>query len=191
MSSHDSHIYTLHERPKLVESTSSHGPNFVSLIITVPKVSAPLVCHCRTCGRSGGGSSINYVLPEADVTFKDPHSSLKAYEDTNTVSGNRIQKPTTRLQHHIFRADASGSNNSSGAAAAYKTPASGDKWLDGGYAISDLCDGKWVELPELFAIGAVLRIALSRIGKRVVGCGEEHVVSVISGSMVAKGLLCA
>ncbi|KAE8387149.1 hypothetical protein BDV23DRAFT_131228 [Aspergillus alliaceus] len=92
MFSHDSHIYTLHERPKLIESTSSHGSNFVSLIITVPRVSAPLVCHCRNCGRSGGGSSINYVLPEADVTIKDPHSSLKAYEDTNTVSGNRIQR---------------------------------------------------------------------------------------------------
>ncbi|OGM49329.1 hypothetical protein ABOM_003554, partial [Aspergillus bombycis] len=37
------------------------------------------------------GSSINYVLRNEEVTIQDPQSSLKVYEDTNTVSGNHIQ----------------------------------------------------------------------------------------------------
>ncbi|QRD90640.1 Mss4-like protein [Aspergillus flavus] len=51
-----------------------------------------LVCHCHNCSRSGGGSSINYVLHKEEVTIQDPQSSLKVYEDSNTVSGNHIQR---------------------------------------------------------------------------------------------------
>ncbi|KAE8379750.1 Mss4-like protein [Aspergillus bertholletiae] len=51
-----------------------------------------LVCHCRNCSRSGGGSSINYILPMGEVTIQDPHTSLKVYEDANTDSGNHIQR---------------------------------------------------------------------------------------------------
>ncbi|KAB8252417.1 Mss4-like protein [Aspergillus flavus] len=43
-----------------------------------------LVCHCHNCSRSGGGSSINYVLHKEEVTIQDPQSSLKVYEDSNT-----------------------------------------------------------------------------------------------------------
>ncbi|KAE8405465.1 Mss4-like protein [Aspergillus pseudonomiae] len=51
-----------------------------------------LVCHCRNCSRSGGGSSINYVLHKEEIAIQDPQSSLKVYVDTNTVSGNHIQR---------------------------------------------------------------------------------------------------
>ncbi|KAE8154214.1 Mss4-like protein [Aspergillus avenaceus] len=53
---------------------------------------ASLVCHCRNCGRSGGGASINYVLDEQEVVVVDDGARLKSFEDTNTKSGNRIQR---------------------------------------------------------------------------------------------------
>ncbi|GAB1192936.1 hypothetical protein APSETT444_002137 [Aspergillus pseudonomiae] len=38
------------------------------------------------------GSSINYVLHKEEIAIQDPQSSLKVYVDTNTVSGNHIQR---------------------------------------------------------------------------------------------------
>ncbi|PWY80801.1 hypothetical protein BO94DRAFT_520745 [Aspergillus sclerotioniger CBS 115572] len=49
-----------------------------------------LRCHCRNCARSGGGSSLNYVLDSDEVTLSDPHSLLKSFDDTDTLSGNVV-----------------------------------------------------------------------------------------------------
>ncbi|PYI02736.1 hypothetical protein BO78DRAFT_453304 [Aspergillus sclerotiicarbonarius CBS 121057] len=49
-----------------------------------------LRCHCRNCARSGGGSSINYVLDESEVTITDHQSVLKTFNDTDTLSGNVV-----------------------------------------------------------------------------------------------------
>ncbi|RAH67552.1 GFA family protein [Aspergillus aculeatinus CBS 121060] len=48
-----------------------------------------LRCFCRNCGRTGGGSSINYVLDEADVKFLAT-STLTDFEDSQTESGNTV-----------------------------------------------------------------------------------------------------
>ncbi|KAL2858335.1 Mss4-like protein [Aspergillus pseudodeflectus] len=50
-----------------------------------------LRCYCRNCGRSGGGASINYVVDEPDVTLQN-NGALKTFEDTQTVSGNRVAR---------------------------------------------------------------------------------------------------
>ena len=66
-------------------------------------------CYSRNCARSGGGilypslqrsryinltitleSSINYVLDSDDVILTDPHSLLKSFDDTDTLSGNVV-----------------------------------------------------------------------------------------------------
>ncbi|KAL4892651.1 hypothetical protein BDV59DRAFT_179393, partial [Aspergillus ambiguus] len=49
-----------------------------------------LRCHCRNCSRSGG-SSINFVIDDADVVIKDPQCFIKRFEDAQTDSGNRIE----------------------------------------------------------------------------------------------------
>ncbi|KAL4925292.1 GFA family protein [Aspergillus undulatus] len=51
-----------------------------------------LRCYCRNCGRSGGGSSINYVIDEPDCSIEDPNGSLKSFQDTQTLSGNSITR---------------------------------------------------------------------------------------------------
>ncbi|RDW93366.1 GFA family protein [Aspergillus mulundensis] len=48
-----------------------------------------LRCYCRNCARSGGGSSINYVVDEPEFKL-DGTSSLKSFEDSQTLSGNTI-----------------------------------------------------------------------------------------------------
>ncbi|KAE8354208.1 hypothetical protein BDV28DRAFT_164390 [Aspergillus coremiiformis] len=108
------------------------------------------------------------------------------YNDAIENAQQAHNLPRTKIQPHTFWVDASGCNKSSGAAVAYQM---GDEWHDRGYAISDLQDVKRVELTELFAIGAGLRLALIRIGKRVVVDGEEHAVTVFSDSMNAMGML--
>ncbi|KAL4805392.1 Mss4-like protein [Aspergillus unguis] len=50
-----------------------------------------LRCFCGNCARSGGGSSINYLIDEAEVTVNET-DCLKVYEDTQTASGNPIQR---------------------------------------------------------------------------------------------------
>ncbi|KAL3449537.1 Mss4-like protein [Aspergillus insuetus] len=50
-----------------------------------------LRCYCHNCGRSGGGASINYVVDELDVTVQN-NGALKTFEDTQTVSGNRVMR---------------------------------------------------------------------------------------------------
>lgn len=35
--------------------------------------------------------SVNYFIPEADMTLQDPDSTLKIFEDSKTASGNIIQ----------------------------------------------------------------------------------------------------
>lgn len=63
--------------------------------------------------------------------------------------------------------------------------------MDWGYAISDLKGKTRVDMSELFAIGAALRLALARIGKRVAVAegAEEHAVTVFSDSMRALGVI--
>ncbi|PIG69215.1 hypothetical protein AARAC_008232 [Aspergillus arachidicola] len=92
---------------------------------------------------------------------------------------------------HNFWVDASGSQGSAGAAIAYKDPYYGEEWMDWGYAISDLKGKTRVDMSELFAIGAALRLALARIGKRfaVAEGVEEHAVTVFSDSMCALGVI--
>ncbi|KAL4911476.1 hypothetical protein BDW74DRAFT_172935 [Aspergillus multicolor] len=48
-----------------------------------------LRCYCRNCARSGGGSSINYVVDEPEFSLQDT-GSLKSFEDSQTLSGNTI-----------------------------------------------------------------------------------------------------
>ncbi|OJJ07458.1 hypothetical protein ASPVEDRAFT_76352 [Aspergillus versicolor CBS 583.65] len=50
-----------------------------------------LVCHCGHCARSGGGASINYMVDESDLTVEE-NNTLKAFEDTQTASGNPIER---------------------------------------------------------------------------------------------------
>ncbi|OOF90618.1 hypothetical protein ASPCADRAFT_211927 [Aspergillus carbonarius ITEM 5010] len=70
--------YTGHCICKTIQVSLSHQP------------SSSLRCHCRNCARSGGGSSINYVLDSDDVILTDPHSLLKSFDDTDTLSGNVV-----------------------------------------------------------------------------------------------------
>ncbi|KAL4738449.1 Mss4-like protein [Aspergillus similis] len=50
-----------------------------------------LRCHCRNCARSGGGSSINYLVDEPEFAVEDT-SSLKTFEDTHSASGNVVAR---------------------------------------------------------------------------------------------------
>ncbi|KAF7586693.1 hypothetical protein BBP40_008482 [Aspergillus hancockii] len=91
--------------------------------------------------------------------------------------------PNTTM--HVFWADASCANGASGAAIAYKLPANNNEWLDRGYTVTDLCGDRMVDVSELFAVGAAMRVALVRIGKMGDGEGERHVVRVFTDSMGA------
>ncbi|KAJ5085218.1 hypothetical protein N7532_009989 [Penicillium argentinense] len=48
-----------------------------------------IVCHCDNCKKVGGAFSINYFIPEDNMTIEDPSKTLKIYEDPNTATGNR------------------------------------------------------------------------------------------------------
>ncbi|KAB8073757.1 hypothetical protein BDV29DRAFT_157260 [Aspergillus leporis] len=99
-------------------------------------------------------------------------------------------KGTGGPQEHIFWVDASGSSNASGAAIVYRNPTCGDEWLDRGYTIADLGGPQLMNVSELFAIGAALKVALARVGKRVQGVGQQgDVVRVFSDSLGALRLL--
>ncbi|KAE8346172.1 hypothetical protein BDV24DRAFT_158971 [Aspergillus arachidicola] len=115
------------------------------------------------------------------------------YEDAIATAQHAHTLPLTEGKYHFhnFWVDASGSQGSAGAAIAYKDPYYGEEWMDWGYAISDLKGKTRVDMSELFAIGAALRLALARIGKRVAvaeGVGE-HAVTVFSDSMCALGVI--
>ncbi|GAB1192935.1 hypothetical protein APSETT444_002136 [Aspergillus pseudonomiae] len=115
------------------------------------------------------------------------------YEDAIATAQHAHTLPLTEGKYHFhnFWVDASGCQGSAGAAIAYKDPQDGEEWMDLGYAISDLKGEKRVDMSELFAIGAALKLALARIGKRVaVAEGvEEHAVTVFSDSMSALGMI--
>ncbi|KAE8421147.1 hypothetical protein BDV36DRAFT_305366 [Aspergillus pseudocaelatus] len=115
------------------------------------------------------------------------------YEDAIATAQYAHTVPLTdgKCHFHNFWVDASGSHGSAGATIAYKDPYYGGEWMDRGYAITDLKDKKRVDMSELFAIGAALRLALTRIGKRVaVAEGmEEHAVTVFSDSMRALRMI--
>ncbi|KNG88344.1 hypothetical protein ANOM_003601 [Aspergillus nomiae NRRL 13137] len=115
------------------------------------------------------------------------------YEDAIATAQHAHTLPLTEGKYHFhnFWVDASGCQGSAGAAIAYKDPQDGEEWRDLGYAISDLKGEKRVDMSELFAIGAALKLALARIGKRVaVAEGvEEHAVTVFSDSMSALGMI--
>ncbi|KAH7131018.1 Mss4-like protein [Dactylonectria macrodidyma] len=49
------------------------------------------VCS-RNCKRAGGGYSVNYVVDEADISIQDARGTLKTYIDSNTESGNTIER---------------------------------------------------------------------------------------------------
>ncbi|KAL4790595.1 Mss4-like protein [Aspergillus venezuelensis] len=51
-----------------------------------------LRCYCANCARSGGGSSINYVVDEPECTIEDTKSSLKTFQDSETNSGNTVER---------------------------------------------------------------------------------------------------
>ena len=115
------------------------------------------------------------------------------YEDAIATAQHAHAVPLTDGKYHFhnFWVDASGSHGSAGAAIVYKDPYYGGEWMDRGYAITDLKDKERVDMSELFAIGAALRLALTRIGKRVaVAEGmEEHAVTVFSDSMRALKMI--
>ncbi|KAL4935182.1 hypothetical protein BDV06DRAFT_217604 [Aspergillus oleicola] len=51
-----------------------------------------LRCYCGNCARSGGGSSINYVVDEPECAIEDANASLKTFHDTLTASGNTVER---------------------------------------------------------------------------------------------------
>ncbi|KAL5355196.1 Mss4-like protein [Aspergillus floccosus] len=61
-------------------------------VVLPQQPASSLRCHCRNCSRSGGGSSINYAVNDADVVIYDPQSCLKTFVDTQTTSGNHIER---------------------------------------------------------------------------------------------------
>ncbi|KAJ5765784.1 hypothetical protein N7520_005343 [Penicillium odoratum] len=86
--------------------------NCESIHVTLPQQPENSgLCHCDNCKRAGGGKSIfvvippgdanmefstafsvNYFLPEDEMTLDDPKKALKSYEDSETASGNVIQR---------------------------------------------------------------------------------------------------
>ncbi|KAE8379751.1 hypothetical protein BDV26DRAFT_303433 [Aspergillus bertholletiae] len=115
------------------------------------------------------------------------------YEDAIATAQYAHTLPLVEGKYHFhnFWVDASGCSGSAGAAIAYKDPEYGEEWVDWGYAIAGLKHEKRVEVSELWAIGAALRIALGRIGKRVATAEgvEEHAVTVFSGSICAMAMI--
>ncbi|KAJ5581101.1 hypothetical protein N7450_007402 [Penicillium hetheringtonii] len=67
--------------------------NCASISIALPEQpSNSIVCHCDNCRKGGGAFSVNYFIPEDDMTVEDASKTLKIYEDPNTASGNVIQR---------------------------------------------------------------------------------------------------
>ncbi|KAH7010338.1 hypothetical protein EDB80DRAFT_868857 [Ilyonectria destructans] len=54
--------------------------------------SKSLIINSRGCSRAGGGYSVNYVVDDSDIDIQDARSTLKTYIDTNTDSGNKVQR---------------------------------------------------------------------------------------------------
>ncbi|KAJ5660485.1 hypothetical protein N7507_006936 [Penicillium longicatenatum] len=86
--------------------------NCESIHVTLPEQPPKTgVCHCSNCKRVGGGKfnfkaiyqrdtnvqtiaafSVNYFVPEDDLTINDPNKTLKIFVDSKTASGNVIQR---------------------------------------------------------------------------------------------------
>ncbi|KAH8811269.1 Mss4-like protein [Xylogone sp. PMI_703] len=49
-----------------------------------------VLCFCDNCRRSGGLSSVNYILKTSSVSIQDPIKALKSYPDNNTINGETI-----------------------------------------------------------------------------------------------------
>ncbi|KAH7118559.1 Mss4-like protein [Dactylonectria estremocensis] len=64
----------------------------ISVALTEEQRANPLLCYCRNCKRAGGGYSVNYVVEEADISIQDDRGTLKTYIDTNTDSGNAVER---------------------------------------------------------------------------------------------------
>ncbi|KAF1970670.1 hypothetical protein BU23DRAFT_473478, partial [Bimuria novae-zelandiae CBS 107.79] len=57
----------------------------------IPPKSA--VCYCSNCVRAGSGPcSIVFILDRSTITLNDPSNALKTYEDSDTLTGNRMYR---------------------------------------------------------------------------------------------------
>ncbi|KAJ5887220.1 hypothetical protein N7504_011267 [Penicillium tannophilum] len=66
--------------------------NCESIHVTLPEQPPKTgVCHCSNCKRVGGACSVNYFVPEGNLTIDDPDKTLKIFVDSKTASGNVIQ----------------------------------------------------------------------------------------------------
>ncbi|KAJ5547301.1 hypothetical protein N7494_004886 [Penicillium frequentans] len=67
--------------------------NCESIHVTLPEQPPKTgVCHCSNCKRVGGAFSVNYFVPEDDLTIDDPNKTLKIFVDSKTASGHVIQR---------------------------------------------------------------------------------------------------
>ncbi|KUL81859.1 hypothetical protein ZTR_09976 [Talaromyces verruculosus] len=61
-----------------------------------------ILCYCDNCRRSGGLSSVNFLLDESDIAVHDPHNVLRKYTDKNTASGGVIESPSATILRPIL-----------------------------------------------------------------------------------------
>ncbi|CAI7598658.1 unnamed protein product [Penicillium pancosmium] len=68
--------------------------NCASVSIALPEQPPnSILCHCDNCKKAGGGAfSVNYFISEDDMTVEDASNTLKIYYDSNTATGNVIQR---------------------------------------------------------------------------------------------------
>ncbi|KAI3532276.1 hypothetical protein CPAR01_02107 [Colletotrichum paranaense] len=67
--------------------------NCGSVKVTVNKKPDNIViCHCSNCKRAGGPFSMNLFVDDGEWEIDDSQNTLKEYQDSNTDSGNTIQR---------------------------------------------------------------------------------------------------
>ncbi|KAJ5081056.1 hypothetical protein N7456_008522 [Penicillium angulare] len=67
--------------------------NCENIHITLPQQPpSSVLCHCDNCKRAGAAFSVNYFIPEAEMTIEDPSSTMKIFNDSKTASGNTIER---------------------------------------------------------------------------------------------------
>ncbi|EEA27339.1 hypothetical protein TMatcc_004373 [Talaromyces marneffei ATCC 18224] len=67
--------------------------NCGSIRVTLNEVpESCILCYCDNCRRSGGLSSMNFLLNASTIVVHDPDNVLRKYTDKNTTTGGVIER---------------------------------------------------------------------------------------------------